>query len=613
MPKLLAKMSYPAVVALVVAAGSLLRWTGGQGAVFSDDYVHHAVLDGVAPVSRAPLDLYTLVSGDEREFRQLMDFGSLPWWSHPKIRLAMMRPLSSALIVFDHWVLGSNPGAWHLHSLLWWAFFMVAVSIVLRQLLPKTMAATAVLLLAVEEGNVLLVGWLASRCALVSLSLGVLGLWAHLRWRKEGKKGALVGSIVLFSLALLGGEWAMPVFGYVIAYELLGAQGTVGTRVRALLPVGILAGAFVAVASALGYRTQFSGIYTSPLDTPVLFLLSSAARIPALLAELLAGIPARWWHSGSPWRSFFLSLDLFSPPVWKLIPDWKSWHVLLGLGAVAAALPPTRWALKICRPQLSREVSWLLLGAGLALIPMAAPFVGSRSVVPTCLGFTAACSVLFWEAGRYLWSTVRRRLLAPSPMALAIVLTIPALHLGLASWRSWSGTRFLVGWHNVVAHWVLSAEVDENKIADQEVFVVNALEAHAAMFAPYLRHFFGRSMPRSWRALSAAPNPLALSRPAARVLDIDVLGGTLLASDPETLFRPERYPLNVGHTVVMRGLEVEVLKLLRGKPISMRFRFDRNLDHPSYVFLQSTPQTLKRLRLPQVGQALRLPRIGLRQ
>ncbi len=573
--------------------------------MYTDDYIHHAVLDGAAAVERSPFDLYTLISGDPEETRRLRDFGSISWWCHPQVQLAMLRPLSSALIAFDHYLLKKSTVAFHAHSLLWWIFLVVSIALLLRELLPAAIAAIAVLLFAVEEGNGIPVFWIANRCALVALGFGFLGLRSHILWRRGGGRGQLAASIALFVLAMLGGEWAFTVFAYLGAYELFGSRDRLAVRLRALGAPAAIGACFLLVARLLDYRTRFSNTYISPFEDPLPFLLNGLPRAAALAAEIVFGIPADWWHRGSPWRAFFLSLDLFSRHVWTQLPDWRFWHVLIGLAGAVLALLVLRWALRLRRDPAYRELRWLLVGSLLALLPMVAPFISPRSVLPAFVGVSAGWSVILWESGRVLLR-VERRPLREWLLALALIPALLASQLVLPCRRSWREAEGFFFINNLVERWVLQAEIDPKTEADKRIVLVNGVEGHSAMFAPYLRHFHGHRMPRSWWVLSGAPRAHDIERPASRVLEISVLGGRMLDSDFENICRSDLYPIKLNQIVELDGLRVQILALLDGKPLKVRYIFDRDLDDPSYVFLHSTFRGLVRFPIPPVGESIRL-------
>ena len=65
-----------------------------------DDYMHLANTEGILSVAR-PLGYFTFISSPD-DVQAYTARGPLPWWTLPELKLAFFRPLSSALISFDH-------------------------------------------------------------------------------------------------------------------------------------------------------------------------------------------------------------------------------------------------------------------------------------------------------------------------------------------------------------------------------------------------------------------------------------------------------------------------------------------------------------------------------
>ena len=281
---------YALIVTMAIAAGIRVRSAALDAGFLSDDYAQYAMLKDAYPVKRSPFDLYTFVGG-KKEMKKLMDFGVVPWWGHPDLRLSMMRPLSSIMVVLDYALLGKNTYGFHIHSMLWWAFLVFCVALVLREVFPLEIASIAVVLFAIDEGHGMSVAWLANRSALVALSLAWLGLWGHIRWRRGKGKSQFVLSISMFALALLAGEWAFPVFAYLFAFELLGVSDSPAKRLKALLPAFVFGLVFVVAQRLLDYGPVASDVYVNPFAEPTVFIKESIIRIPSFFAELVFGIP----------------------------------------------------------------------------------------------------------------------------------------------------------------------------------------------------------------------------------------------------------------------------------------------------------------------------------
>jgi hypothetical protein len=155
---------------------------------------------------------------------------------------------------------------------------------------------------------------------------------------------------------------------------------------------------------------------------------------------------------------------------------------------------------------------------------------------------------------------------------------------------------------------VLSAQVDNKKIAQQDVLVINGVEGASTMYAPFIRNYYGLPNPRSWRVLSGAAHAHDIFRVAPNILDLHVLGGTMLDSDFEKNCRADASDVYVNETVSLTGLKVIIRSVRDGKPVRVRYIFPKSLDDPSYVFLETRADQLVRITLPPVGQHVRIRR-----
>lgn len=595
-------------VAMAIAMGAALRWPAIHIGFASDDYMQEVIMDGAYPVERAPLDLFNFYDGSTEEVGALKDYGTLPWWAHPQLRLAMMRPLASASSWVDRALFGRNLVAHHLHSFAWWAFFVACVALLLRKLFPAGIAATGVLIFALEEAHTLPVMWLANRNAMISGSAAVLGIWAHLKWRREARRWALPASVLCYVIALLAGEWAVPFFGYLVAFELLANDEPWRRKLGALLPVTIPTLIFLVVRRSLDYGALHSGLYIDPLYEPLTYLEAAFKRIPIFFGDLVLGIPAMWWNSGSPWRATVLSWDIFSREVWNALPDWRFWHWCLGAGAAGIGALLIRWSLRNSGSRLRKELQWLLLGAFFSFLPMVASFASSRLVVAAAIATSAAWAVVLRRAVEGLRQAGPRDTWKTAVASITTLLLVGYLQLWAASARSRADLAAYAFVFESTRQWTLDTELDEERVSDQHVIILSAIEHASSIFFPFIRHTYGREMPESCRLLSAAPYAHDVYRVAENAISMSVLGGTMMEEDFEYLYRSLEHPFHVGDVFRLDGMTAEIEQLVGGLPKRVRFTFDHPLDDPRYVFLYSDQHGYRHVELPPVGEKLRLPR-----
>ncbi|KAK4045106.1 hypothetical protein OUZ56_032514 [Daphnia magna] len=298
-----------------------------------------------------------------------------PWWSDPELRIRFFRPLSSLLLWADHHLLGERPLPLHLHSFLWWLAAVFATHRLLGALFrDRTVVRLATIAFAVAPCHVLPLAWLANREALVALALGTLALSESVHYAKGGEFRRLLAAGAAFCAALLAGEYALCLLGYVAAPLLLAK----GRRKLSILSVFALPTvATLLVRRRYGYGSHGSGFYADPLDAPALFANHAPRR------ALVLGLEG------------WLGLDGETLPSTGYLP------VLLFLFVAAALIvaPATYRAVRALPGEERRSASALIAGAFLAMIPVLAVIPSPRLLGAAQLGIslvTALVAAHYW-------------------------------------------------------------------------------------------------------------------------------------------------------------------------------------------------------------------------
>jgi hypothetical protein len=607
-------------VGLILLFGVWLRWPTLQNGFFSDDISALAMAEGAYAAPRGKLDLFDFTNGTPEDHALLMRAGSLPWWTAPGLRLAMLRPLSSALMLLDRALFGDQALWCHVHSFLWWLGAMLMAAALLRDLFSPALANIALFLFVLEEGHTLPLGWLANRGALVAMVFCLAGLRAHLRYRRSRDRRAAFVSFACFAIGLLSGEWAFPLLGYVLGYQLFADRAPWRQRMLALWPAAIPGLGFLVCRSALGYGALHSGVYTDPLTEPARFLVMAGQRLPVFFADLVFAIPSHWWGFNTPWREQLLALDVIPPRIWLRLPSWHVWHVALGTLAMACALLALRFGLRSRTERERFELRWLLAGAFIALLPMVSSFPTSRLVLPAALACSAGAAAVLLSAADRLrvvsaaaggggWRAyLARGRRGPLLGGLALGFATLYFQVWQAGTKSYYEARWSRANYESVRRMMQDAEIDDTRIAGQRMVILSGIEHTSTIFAPYVRWFFGHPMPRATFTLSAAPYAHDVYRPAANVLELSVLGGTYLSSELEELYRAPRFKLREGQQIDLGALRVDILRLIDQRPQQVRFTFDTSVDDPSLLFLYAAPEGLVRARLPEIGETVRYRR-----
>ncbi len=594
------------VTLLAIGIGFWLHWPSVDSGFRGDDYVQGAMLHGQFPARRAPLDLFDFASGERGETARLQDFGYVPWWSVPELRLRMLRPLASALIAQDHAHFGWHARPMHVHSMVWFALLLCAASLLLHTLLPPSAAGLALLLFAVEEGFTFPVGWLANRSTLVATTLAFLSVAVYVRGRMRGARVDAWAASLFAITALLAGEYALTGLAYVFAYECVGRGEPLVRRLRASSFVALPVIVYLVAHSALGADVAGSGYYLSPTHEPLAFASALFSRVPVLLADLVFGMPSGYFNGGAPLRAFTLSMHLFERAAWRALPDWPTWHVALGYLALVSYFGLVRFACSEETGHGRRALACLGLGGFLALFPSAGSLPGDRLVIAGALGVSAIAARVILRAQplatRHL--PVRARVLH-----FGLCLALLVVLAGLSTQRTYQQARFIRLESEALRIWALDADLPSDAdAAEARVYVIASADFTTAANLPWLRLVHGHPLARSYRRLCPATAAVDLTRVDERTLDVTVLTADLRGGGVPSLYRSERAPLDTGFAANLPGLSVHVLRSVRGNPFVMRFGFDRSLDDPALVFLHSTEHGLRRITMPALGASLRLPK-----
>lgn len=594
------------MVALVASLGLTLQlfWPTLHDGLFADDFIAVAMLEGRFASPRAPLDLYNFADGTASDVARLRDLGSLPWWAPSDFSVSFLRPLSSALWHVDRALFGRDYAFYHAHSLAVFFALVIATGFLYRALIPGSVAALAVLIFAVDDSHQFPVLWLSNRGGIYASLCGVLALLAHVRYRLHGRPVYALASAAAIALGFSFGEWALPMLAYILAFELLGAKDSWLRRALALLPSVALAGGFLAVRGALHYGARGSGAYIDPGVDPWRFLVTLSHRIPIFVADMVWNVPSEWWDQGSPWRDDLLAWSNIPPEVWVRLPDWHFFHVLFGAAAFAALGFGLYFSYAGCTPDERRHLRWLFLGSLGALVPVVGSFPSTRLTIAAFLGLAPIMACVIREVMRRLRVAPRLEL---RRFASYYVIVLAVFHLQIYAPLQ-ANVQGQVNWFATTSQWVLAAELDPQRLAEQRVFLLSGGEFTTTFFFAYIWGYYGLPVPHRYMPLTASPGAHFVERSAPNELFVQSLGVPYLASGHENMFQSPRRVWHEGEVVALDGVRVTTERVQNGFPGALRFTFDRSLDDPSYVFLVARPYGLVRFAPPAPGERQLLPR-----
>jgi hypothetical protein len=569
-----------AVVPGVLALGVLLFLPGITCPLLLDDYLHTAMIRGTFPARRGPFDLYNFIDDSVR--RAFFEQGGLPWWASPNIKLKFFRPLSSALLFFDHTYL-ERPLLMHLHSLLWWVAVVLAARALFRRLFPERVATLAFVIFALAPCHALPLAWLANRESLVALTFGTLGLASYLRFREEGGKLLhATAATALFALAIFSGEYGLCLGGYIVAFEIFRRGDSPLRRALGLLPFVLPAAAYLVLRWHWEYGARGSGFYNDPFVDVVAFLEGAPVRLLALL--------------GDGWAS--PDLDTLRPR-WIVVPA-----VVV---VVALARGPVRRGFESLPAAEKNVVSFMVVGSVLALLPVVSVVPSSRLLEAPMLGIAGGVATFLDFAWfRSVASAEVPGAPAPHPSRAEKLTGIVAILFGFAHLVRGPLMALVTAnaLHDRAVSFVEHADFVRDHMTDApnpRLVVVRATEE--IFFLPYILRAEGVEAPRLL-ALTDASHVLLRSKDAHTINATVPSDTSLVREGVGSLFRDDAALLKKGSSSFINGMRATVLESGEEGPTSVRFAFDEDYSSPDLIWVTTGTKTVRTVEPPEVGFGL---------
>ena len=574
-------LKHPLSVPGAILLGVLLRVGAVNNGFLLDDYLHQQMLtpNRALPFTAAhPLDLYRLIPGDAEFVGQAREMGINPWWGQIPYQATFFRPLSSLLLYVDHLLWPGNATLMHIHSLLWFVLMCVSAFLLFRRILPAPhLAALGLAFFALDDAATFPAGWIANRNSMIAATLAFVTLNLHMRWQGENWKAGAVLAPLSLGVALLAGEFALGVCGFLLAHTVFLESGTLRHKALRLLPYGMVVIAWRLGYNALGYGVWGSDLYVDPLHNPAGFVDVLLQRLPVLLAS--------GFGSGGAEISTF-------------IPPGMHW-VLTGVSLAVVGL----FALGL-RPLVKTDATskFLVTGTVLSLIPSCATFAHDRLLLIAAVGIFGVISrfvgtVLFRdEAERQVpgqrWASgTAARVLAVlwlvlhgvvSPLSVPLKTEIPDV-LNRATLAT---TRSL-----------------PDDLSFRTVVIVAAPDLFASTFLPLWRGALGLSVPPRTVALYNGFDPLTVIRETGQSLILEVKDG-MLGVWTDALVREKRHPFKVGQTIDRAATRFTVLAVTAdGNPTRVRATFNTDLSADAISFWYWRPEGYVPFPLPARGDS----------
>jgi hypothetical protein len=536
------------------------------------------------PMLCRPLDLFTFTTGDVETNRAMMDEGVLlPWWADENHLNAFLRPLSSFTHYVDFQLWPDSPLLMHLHSVLWFGALLLVVARLYGRLAsssgPPWLAPLAFVLFALDDAHGVTVGWIANRNALVAVTFALPALIMHHRFCLDNwRPGAYLGPLYLL-LGLLGGDSAVAVCGYLLAYALFMDEAGAIKGLRRLWGFGAVLLPWLALYQVFDLGSRGSGAYHDPGNEPVAFMIALGQNLPVLLSSQF-GIPltadVAFWGSPRLWIPLYLlSLTTLAAICWLALP-------------LLRRDPRSRfWA----------------LGTLLAAVPAAASLPGDRLLLAIGVGAFPLVATIFAAA-------IDRRIAPLSGISgalrAAVLLLLVTMHLVAAPLLLPLRARTME---------ILGTALDraENSIPASEsiqrktAIIVNAPVDIMASYIQVMRASRQKPRPRHLYWLASAGSPLVIRRVSDQTLSVTPRSG-FLYTPLERHYQGDPRGLKKGRVIRLSEMSVKITDVRAdGRPRQARFTFAAELDSDRYLFLYWAGGEYKPFKLPRPGETTRLP------
>jgi hypothetical protein len=527
-------------------------WAGFHGS----DWVGVAAVAGIAPRYFHGLNVYRMAGTPEEVARQV-EAGLLPWWTHLDFKFAFLRPLSSSLLILESSLFGVDATRLHILSFAWFAAAIFAAGLLYRRLFSAPAAAVALAFFAASPGNAVRVGWVGNRHAMIAVSIALLGLVAHIRWRETKWAPGRVLGVLGLVLGLSGGETALQVFLFFVAYELVGARDRLRVRLAALGPLVAIVGVYLIAYRALHYGIRKLPLYFDVVSEPARYATGALDGLPNAI------------------------IDLALPSIVRQpLVHWSVRWIAAGL-VVAFVVGLVRRTAKLIDPEHARHMRWLFLGSALTLPLMLMARYSDRNNLVPLVGISGALApvlVTCWK---------QRRGVFLAGIVVFALGTCGGLLQGILT------AGFMQNRSAQLVRTVL--EMPAAPTTRDVILVSSGNTDTAVERGNFVRALFGAPTFRRWHVLSNLTEDITLTRIADDVLELRCTA----PQRPDDLLNWQ--PFQPGDERTAPGFRAHIVAVEHGVPSQIRFTFDHALDSAE-LFVVSD-RALKPTAVPPIGSS----------
>ena len=512
--------------------------------------------------------MFDFLSGDPDEILTYKDIGVLPWWTDDTLKVRFWRPLSAITHVLDYALWPERSEWMHIHNVAWLALLIGSTAALYRRLITMPLVAgLAALLYALDDAHGMPVAFLANRNALVATSFGVLSLWCHDRFRRDGWTPGMVLSPLAFLAALLGGESGIGAAPYLLGYALFLERKSGVARFASIAPHALVGIAWLAAYKMSGYGASGSGFYLDPIAEPAAWFAQSLIRAPLLLL-------GQWFLPPSSFAFAWNEAQTFGVAIFGVA----------FLGVLFLFL----------RPLLREDATarFFTFGMLLSVVPITAVFPHDRLLFFVGIGATGLLAML-------LVRLFDRSLAPPTGRAFAWVLVV--VHVVLAA-----GLQLMMN-ASVAAQEPHYADAprslpEDSRLESQRLLIVNHPMTFYGQYTLLIPRFDGRPAPETMLMLAPGDTRLVVERLSKDTLSIEAESGWM-GTPFDGLYRARTRPFPMDYRVTLSDVRIAVVTWMEdGRPRKVRFTFERALEDESFRWVRFEDGRYVPFELPRVGE-----------
>ncbi len=503
-----------------------------------------------------------------------------PWWTNPELKINFFRPLSGLALYAQYHVFGKHPFFFHVVATILFLTFVYLWANILREFLPDKTAILALLIMVFSSKPIVATLWVANQNALIAAIFFTIGFQIHIMSRKSGNTGLLIGSVILYFIALLAGEITTSMLVFPLFYELyLQPDRSLYSKIKFFAALAAISIAYLAIYRYGQFGTFGSGLYVNPVREFPRWVNQFPIRFFPLLAA-----------------NFF---EVYIDP-WALNTSTKAVFTLAGIISAVVVTVMYFKLTAIITGKKRKILMFFFVTSIVAMIPTTSGFPMTRLVFPAFLS-TAVIVAIIMEYG----FGVRRFCEAAPPHKklrflkfLAAFYTVVFLAITPCLWIVSAAAGRIMENRNERAF--LDRSILQNKNMD---FYVFSGYLPGVRFLTAMQRYFGQESPASFNYLIQTPYPYEILTASDRSLIVTIKGGGAMLEGADAIVN-HCGAFKKDQIVPHRLFTVRILEANACGPTKFEITFIDRLENLRDAIFLYDNDTVDLLPLPPIGQSI---------